>query len=380
MSPRIARAADLPELIDQLGRAERVAVDTEFHAERRYIPELFLVQVQIPGADGWIIDPLVDDLLPGIADALCRVPWLVHGGSQDLRLMHRALGGLPEDIVDTQIGAGLAGERYPMGYGKLVSAHLGIDLPKSATLSDWSQRPLSPEQLRYAIDDVARLPELWGAIVAEVEALGREEHLAAACRDYRAHWMVEPEPADAWRRIAAAEGMDARSRSVLREVCAWREKKAQDKNQPPRSILHDGLVIEVSKRPPGSVGALLANRRFPRSARRYVDDLMAAIRRGLDTDPSDVPPHVVRHSEPWRAAAVVHAWSLVLGRERRWAPSLVVPSHVVHQVLLDPPSSRSHLAHVLGDWRDALVGDDLWALWSGEAALALPGGTGSVRR
>ncbi len=372
MAARLAQETDLSELRDQLASASRVAVDTEFHAERRYWPELFLVQIQVPGADAWIVDPLVEGLLPDLAEALAGVPWLVHGGSQDLRLLIRALGRLPEDIVDTQIGSGLCGERYPQGYGSLMQEHLGLTLPKSATLSDWSRRPLSREQLAYAIDDVARLPALWQAIVDKVHAADREQLLSGACHAFREASITEQEPTTAWRRFQAAAGMTPVQLAVLREVCAWRESAAQNGNVPPRAVLSDGVVVELAKRPPPTAERLLANRRFPRNARKHVPELVRCVQRGMAC--ADPPRFVTRHTTPWRTAATLRAWSLVEGHHHQWAPNLVLPPPLIDDIVLAWPADRSALGAALGPWRDPLIGDHLWAFWSGHTSLSLANG------
>jgi len=90
------------------------------------------------------------------------------------------------------------------------------------------------------------------------------------------------------------------------------------------------------------------------------------------------PAKVLRHTEPWRAATLLTAWAQLLGRDRRWAPKLVLPPWVLERLLLEAPATREALAEVLGDWRDALVGDDLWSLWTGASTLGLDMGTGFV--
>lgn len=375
MATRLAHEpAERDALRSQLATADRIAIDTEFHAERRYVPELFLVQVQVPGADAWIIDPLVDGALEDLAEALVAVPWIVHGGSQDVRLLSRALGSIPDEVLDTQIGSGLCGPRFPQGYGALVQEHLGITLPKAATLSDWSKRPLSPQQLDYAIDDVTRLHALWGAIEKRLIARDRLEIARQACREAALAAVGPPDPVDAWRRFGAAEGMRPNQLAVLREVAGWREATAQANNVPPRAVLSDGIVVELAKRPPPDGDRILANRRFPRGARKHVPDLVECVRRGLAIAESDAPRCVHRYSGPWRTAATLKAWALTQGHDDQWASSLVLPDRLIGDLALSRPSGRSDLAEQLGPWRDALLGDALWELLSGRLVLAIDAG------
>ena len=375
MPVRLLTPADVSAFVEAMNGVDRVAVDTEFHAERRYVPKLFLVQVQVPGGDAWIIDPTVDGLLEACAEALRSTSWVVHGGSHDLLLLDLALGGLPDTVFDTQIGAALVSERYPEGYGSLVSRYLGIVLPKSATLSDWSRRPLTPVQVKYAADDVTRLLQLWDAIASAARDAGRLDLVSSACDDFKRISVQRSDPREAWRRFAAAEVMPARARLVLQELTTWREQYAQDANLPPRAVLGDGSVVDLSKRPPASAAAILENRRFPRGAAKHVDAIWAAIVRGQAAPAANAAPCAERYSRPWRAIRALHAWAVQEGHDRSWSPALVLPDHRLEELVLSPPQDRVALAASLGSWRDALVGDALWSVLSGQATFTMQAGT-----
>jgi len=373
MSARLVTLETVPDLVDALASATRIAVDTEFHAERRYIPKLFLVQIYVPGGEAWIVDPLTPDLLESLSESLRAVSWIVHGGSQDIRLLGRALGGMPEEVLDTQIGAGLLSERFPEGYGTLVQRFLGRTLPKASTLSDWSKRPLSAQQLQYAVDDVLRLPELWASIERQLAERGRQDIAKQACADAREKALRESPPEDAWRRFAAAEGMPPRARSVLQEITSWREALAQERNQPVRTLLGDGSIVELSKRPPNTKDGILANRRFPRSAQKHVSAIWEAVERGLQRSEQDAPPCPERYSAPWRALQVMRAWAVQLGHELGVSPRLVLNDDLLAALALDAPTSRDEVAARLGPWRDALVGDAAWEWFHGSQRLGMHG-------
>lgn len=374
MPARLLTADLLPSFADALETAERVAVDTEFHAERRYVPKLYLVQVYVPGGEAWIIDPLDGGILQKAATALRSVPWIVHGGSQDIRLLGSALGGVPEVVLDTQLGSALLNERFPEGYASLVQRFLGRTLPKTSTLSDWSRRPLSAEQLRYAMDDVLRLPELWQAIEHRLEDAGRLEAAHLACAEARAQHLIEPEPTESWRRFAAATGMTWRARAILRELCTWREALAQERNQPPRTLLGDGSVVELSKRPPRTRDGILANRRFPRSAQKHIDAIWSAIERGRACREADAPSLPERYSSRWRAMHASQAWAKLVGHEVQVSPRLVFDDERIESLVMAPPQTREELRQRLG-WRDLVVGDLTWSWLRGASAMRFDGGT-----
>ena len=153
-----------PTFVEQMDGATLLGLDTEFHAERRYTPLLLLVQIQIPDADTWIIDPTKPIHIPSLRECLLDKAWVVHGGRFDLILLNLFLGDLPPLVWDTQIAAGLLELKYPAPYGHLVEKYLGLCLPKQGALSNWTQRPLTELQLQYAAEDVIHLIPLWHSL------------------------------------------------------------------------------------------------------------------------------------------------------------------------------------------------------------------------
>ncbi|MEQ1564969.1 MAG: HRDC domain-containing protein [Myxococcota bacterium] len=371
MTAILASNDDAARVEASIRGARRIAIDTEFHAERRYVPELYLVQVQVDGGPTWIVDPLGGDLLQRIGPALLSVPWVVHAGEQDLRVLSVALGGLPDHIDDTQLAAGLVSEAYPAAYAALVSEYLGVQVDKGETLSDWSRRPLSASQLSYAALDVQLLLQLWDALAAKLDAAGRTAIAAAACAEARRVGLEGQDDAEAFRSLPAIAALDETQLLVVQELSAWRMERARATNQPPRTILGDGVVVDLARRQPASVGALLANRRLPRSIARDADDLVERIGRARNRPPSAVPPVVRRRTAAWRAAQWVQLWAEAEGAARGFGGGLVAPRHLVEQIVLATPS-RTELAGILG-WRDPLIGDGLAAALGGEVSLRLSG-------
>jgi len=159
----ITEHADFEELVDELVRADAYALDTEFHRERTYLPELAVVQLATRDRIA-LVDALAVDLGPLRraldSDAIC----VMHAGSQDLEILDLVCGAVPKRMFDTQIAALFCGYRTS-ALGKLLEGFLGVQLDKSAQLSDWTRRPLPEAELRYAASDVAHLLELRAVLV-----------------------------------------------------------------------------------------------------------------------------------------------------------------------------------------------------------------------
>src|SRR5690554_1309094 len=235
---------------------ERVGLDTEFIRERTYWPRLALVQLAI-GNDILLIDPLE----PGITDALRpllldpSVTKVMHSAGEDLVAFHHACGAVPAPLFDTQVAAAFTGIGGGMGYQRLVSELLGVDLPKGQTRSDWLRRPLSPAQLEYAADDVVHLAALHAELAGRLQDGERrvwfEEdcaRLVAAADNGEERW---PHPS-----LRASQFLDEEARVRLLRLLRWREQQARERDRPRSWILDNELATDLARKPPASQQAL----------------------------------------------------------------------------------------------------------------------------
>ncbi len=369
--PQVATLDDVAELQQALLQSPRIALDTEFHAERRWLPVLYLVQIALPDGSVWVLDPLIDGLLTAVSDALCHPRWVVHSGTTDLKLMRRALGQLPQVVDDTQLAAGLVDIAYPASLADLVACWGDGALDKSSTLSDWSQRPLSSEQLRYAAEDVEVLLPLWDALNAELRSLDRVEVARAACDEALAAATDDLDPGHAWRNISAVPALDPQALPVLRALTTWREREARARNQPTRTVVGDGVLVELAKRRPATEQVLNSNRRLPKTIARNATTILELIASAAST-PAETWPRAVRRRTPQaRALALLQVHADVLGHDDRWGTRLVTPKSTLEDLVLASPQTRAQVRALLGEWRDQVAGDSLWRAWTGRESLRL---------
>src|SRR3954453_20485667 len=198
----------------------RLGIDTEFMPEGRYRPLLCLVQVVV-GEEIAVLDPLEGPewdpapLAEVLADPAVEV--VLHAGRQDVALLRRQWRTDVTNVFDTQVAAGFAGFSAQAGYLGLLHDVLKIRLAKSASFTRWDQRPLTPEQLRYAREDVEHLLPLADEIQRRLTARGRLEWAREECRPI-AESTDERDPEEVWGRLPRASGLDARERAVAREL------------------------------------------------------------------------------------------------------------------------------------------------------------------
>ena len=354
---------------DELTRVEAFAVDTEFHRERTYFPQLALVQLAWDGHCA-LVDPLAVDLAP-FAEALQGPATVVmHAASQDLEVLDLACGALPRELFDTQVAAGFVSHSLP-SLSNLVERCYGVHLPKGDRLTDWLRRPLGVDQCRYAAADVEHLLGLRDHLSTELADRGRLAWAAEECDTLRAKGRVVRQPDDAWLRIKEARTLRGEVAAVARSVAAWRERRAAEINQPVRFVLSDLAVVGVAQRRPQTLAELKRIRGVDdRHGRGPVGEgVLAAVAkaRGQSIPPNSGPRHELdRKLRP--AVALVAAWISQLTRELEIETSLVATRADVESLLAGDPASR-----LARGWRRELVGERIRRLVDGEAALAFDG-------
>lgn len=175
-----------------------------------------------------------------------------------------------------------------IGYAALIERLLGVQLAKAHSRTDWSRRPLSEEQLRYALEDVHYLPEAQQRLQARLIELGRLEWLQEDCAALLDPARWTPDPLEAWRRIKGWQRLPAKAFPRLRQLAAWRERRAQGLDRPRRWVLDDETLLQLASRPPANIHALLHGGLLPGGLRSAAEEIMAALAAAQQND--NLPP------------------------------------------------------------------------------------------
>src|SRR5579862_6881329 len=304
MTP-ITSTADLADFCARLAGQAFVAVDTEFMRETTYWPKLCLIQAAALGGIEAAIDPLAEglDLSPFLAvmrDA--SVLKVFHAARQDVEIFNN-LGAIPTPLFDTQIAGMAAGFGEQIAYDALVRKILKIDLDKSHRFTDWSRRPLSDAQLSYAIADVTHLAALYPILRARLEKAGRLSWVTEEMEAMRDPALYDVDPENAWRRLKPRK-FTVKYLAVFRAVAAWRERTAQQRDQPRGRILKDEAIDELAAQAPLDAEAMNRLRSVPKgfSGSKFGPDLLEAVRQAL-RDPEGYAPKIERDGAPTSPAA-----------------------------------------------------------------------------
>lgn len=294
----ISTYEELSAFCERAARFNAIAVDTEFLRERTYHPRLCLVQVATPD-ECVVIDVIAIDNLAPLA-ILMRDEDTVkvfHACSQDMEVLNYTLGALPAPIFDTQIAAAFLGERMQTSYNGMVHAFCGVTLPKSESLTDWSRRPLTPEQIEYALDDVRYLIKAYDVIMERLDESGRASWVLDEIKPLtdRSHYVVDRRVA--FKRVKRVNSLTRRQLAVARELAAWREARAEYSNIPRKWLMSDEVLIALSKRPPHDAASLRRVRGTEQLSDADVAGALSVIARG-ESCPADKYPFIARTHKP----------------------------------------------------------------------------------
>ncbi|MCX8100880.1 MAG: ribonuclease D [Geminicoccaceae bacterium] len=367
----VTTTAELAALCERLARERYVTVDTEFMRDRTYWPKLCLVQLA-----GEREAAAIDALAPGLDLAPLlelmaeeRVLKVFHACRQDLEIFWLLMKGeVPRPIYDTQVAAMVCGFGEEVAYDTLVQKLAKARLDKSFRFTDWSKRPLSEAQVRYALSDVTHLRQIYEQLASRVDAAGRtawvEDELARIADPAQ----FEQPPEEAWRRLKLRT-RDPRFLAVVQKLAAWRERTARAKDLPRQRVLRDDLLLEIAAHKPRTVEELRGHERISLD-RASLAAVVAAVNEGLAVPAADLPQLVEPQELPRGIGPLVDMLRVLLKvccEQADVAQRMVASTSDLEAIAMDDHAPVPALA----GWRRELFGEAALALKHGRIALVV---------
>ena len=365
---------DLRQFCDELADAPIIAFDTEFVSEDRYLPQLCLIQVAAEDRLA-IIDPLKMHSTAAFWDLLVQPgrTVLAHAAREETRFCYRFTGKPIAGLFDTQLAAGFSGMEYPISLGNLVNRLTGKALAKGESRTNWRHRPLSDDQVRYALQDVTDLEAMYRKQLKQLRALDRVAWLEEET-EVRQSKVIELETSERWHRVSGCAGLSPRQLEIVRHLWRWRDSRAATLDRPPRRVMRDDLMVELAKRGSSSVKKIRSIRGMDwRGYSAHYDDIAAAIQAALEV-PDDELPRRARRSRSVISPMLSQFLSTsmaCISRQNKLAPSIVGNADDVKEVLGYELDRREHdqVPALLTGWRGEIVGKTFRKLLAGEAAI-----------
>jgi len=348
-----------------------LAIDTEFLREKTYYPKFCLLQI---ATLEWVacVDPIalegeLDELFAIINDA--AIIKVLHSCRQDVEIFYQLSGKLPAPVYDTQLVAPLLGFQENTGYAMLVSGFLNINLSKIHTRTDWSQRPLSAEQIQYAADDVIYLAKIYQMMQQKLQALGREDWLKEDFEQLMNEDLYDIPPENAWLKIRGKNKLTGKQLAIVQVLAEWREQIAKQDDRPKNWILRDELILDMAKLQPVNLKALSEirgmNDGFVRRSGKQICELIVKAQ--------DMPglklKNKVNNKKSQQQEAVLDILSGIVrlrADENSLNPVILATRKDLEQLLQDDQDSL-----LLHGWRYSMVGKELQQLLLGKLSLSI---------
>ena len=355
-----------------------VTVDTEFLRERTYYSKLCLVQLAYQdeaGADAVLVDPLVEDLSLEPLYALFRDPGVVkvfHAARQDLEIFFINAGVIPEPLFDTQVAAMVCGFGEQVGYETLVRKIAKSELDKSSRFTDWSRRPLTDAQAKYALADVTHLRDIYEQLSDRLNKSGRKKWVAEEMAVLKDPATYQTVPDDAWKRVKTRT-TSGKFLSIVRELAKFREAYAQERNVPRNRVFKDDALVELASTKPQTEQDLSRSRLLLREARKgdIAQGIINSIKAGLAVKPEDMPKADTSRSKLQVNPALADMLRVLL--KSKTDNEGVAQKLIASSADLDALAAGERDVAALKGWRREVFGEDALRLCDGQVGLAVKG-------
>jgi len=372
----ITEQTDLEAFCASLRNQKFITVDTEFLREKTYYSKLCLIQISCPEKNGKAIDVLADGIDLEPVYELFRnqdILKIFHAGRQDLEIFYQLTGEIPAPIFDSQIAAMVCGYGEQVGYENLIKQTTGHQVDKSSQFTNWSYRPLSEKQLNYAIGDVTHLVDAYLHLSKELEKRGRTEWVFQEEEIMNDPATYEVVPEDAWERVKMRRAKP-KTLAIVRELAAWREKRAQKKNLPKSWVMKDDTLMDLANQAPTNEGGLKKIRGLANAYTNggHAKDLLGLIKKAVSSPQDTWPSQEKKKGLSPSQSAVADVLKLLLkiqAAEHDVAAKLIASKDDIEALAIGDGAGTK----IMKGWRYEVFGKDAVALKAGELMIGLDG-------
>jgi len=374
----ITKNSELKEFCNQAANSEYITIDTEFLRERTYFSKLCLIQIAIPGDkkdSAVLVDNLANDLdLSPIYELFINknVVKVFHAARQDLEIFYLDSGIFPYPLFDTQIAAMVCGFGDQVAYETLVKQVAKQTLDKSSRITDWSRRPLTEAQKKYALADVTHLRVIYEFLSQKLEKTGRLKWVEEEIKILISPETYDFDPKNSWRRIKTRSN-SRRFLGIVAALAEFRENFAQTKNIPRSRVIKDDALLELASIKPKNFDDLSKSRLLLRDARKgeLASGLLNAVKIGINTPDSELPKQEKKSEKNNVNSALADLLRVLL---KSCSESTGVASKLIASASdLDSLAAGDRNLAALQGWRLEVFGKSALDLCNGKIGLSAEG-------
>jgi ribonuclease D len=374
----ITKSSELKDFCDRAANEKYITIDTEFLRERTYFSKLCLIQLATPGYDNEnavIVDTLVNNLDLSPLYELFQNQNIVkvfHAARQDLEIFYLASGIFPYPLFDTQIAAMVCGFGDQVAYETLVRQLAKQTLDKSSRFTDWSRRPLTDAQKKYALADVTHLRVIYEILSEQLVKSGRLKWVDDELKNLVSPETYDVDPKNSWRRLKTKSN-SRRFLGLVASLAEFRENFAQSKNIPRNRVIKDDALLELASNKPRNLDELSRSRLLLREARKgeIASGLLKAIEKGLEIPDSELPEKQLKPEKGQINNALADLLRVLL---KSCSENTGVASKLIATAGdLDALAAGDRNIDALNGWRFEVFGQSALQLCDGKIGLSVKG-------
>ena len=361
----------LNKFYNQCIKEKTLAIDTEFIRESTYYPSLCLIQIAGANFSG-AIDPLSGVNLKPIWDLLLNknILKVFHAARQDIEIFLNLTGKIPYPIYDTQIAAMFCGLGDQIGYERLVSRFLNLPVNKELQFTNWLQRPLSKQQIDYAISDVTHLIKIYPLINKLIEDSDRTEWVDKEMMYLSDKSLYHIEPTEVWKRIKL-KNSKPQILNTLKYLAMWRENECRERDIPRNKLIRDDALINISYASSKTIDELKKIRGLPKNlSHKDLDQIIYIIQESKKIDKTQWPSISQNYNKSLESKSSIDLLKLLLkfcSEESGLAEKLIADTDDLRLVI---EGKRENLRLFKG-WRDDVFGKNVLTLLDGQIAFTI---------
>ena len=374
----ITKNSELEEFCVQAANSEYITIDTEFLRERTYFSKLCLIQLAVPGDENdsaVLVDNLANKLDLSPIYKLFQnenVVKVFHAARQDLEIFYLDSGIFPYPLFDTQIAAMVCGFGDQVAYETLVKQVAKQTLDKSSRFTDWSRRPLTEAQKKYALADVTHLRIIYEFLSQKLQKTNRLTWVEEEIKILISPETYNFDPKNSWKRIKTKSN-SRRFLGIVAALAEFREKFAQTKNIPRNRVIKDDALLELASNKPKNLDDLSKSRLLLREARKgeLASGLLNAIEKGINTPEADLPEKLDKTDKSIVNSALADLLRVLL---KSCSESAGVASKLIASASdLDSLAAGDRSLATLQGWRLEVFGKSALDLCNGKIGLSVKG-------
>lgn len=245
----IQQQTELVDVLQKMDQCSIYGLDTEFIKVDTLWPKLGVCQVNVNG-DVYLLDGVSLDLSQFWKKIFLAQQNIFHACGEDIDLIYHYAD--QEDLLnvfDTQVGLSFLGHGLQVSYQGALKLCLDIDIEKDQTRSDWLARPLSPQQLCYAANDVLYLMKLAHHIQEQLKQKGLYNYVLEDCSSLTKE-IISETPNELLYTDVGNYLHSRRQLMQLQNLSEWREYIVKATNQPRSFILRNSTMIDMVEKNP----------------------------------------------------------------------------------------------------------------------------------